>query len=319
MIERTERLLNLVIALRETRRPLAAEEIRTRVAGYAHDDLLAFRRMFERDKSDLRRLGVPIETLPLSRWDETPGYRIDPARYDLPAIELEPDELTGLALAAQAAGLADEVRGALRKLEIDTGVAVDAHDAHDLGPQPVGLDLQAPHRAELMEAQLTLTTVVFRYAPADGSAARRRVDPHGLVHRGGRWYLVGHDHDRDATRVFRLDRITGPVRAAREPGGFAPPVKEVRASSVVPAPEEEPVVATVTVVEELAWLVARRARGGGTPGEDGWIRYELAPADPEELLGWLCAHGDQVRLLSPAPLRARLVARLRAVVAMTVA
>lgn len=314
MIERTERLINLVIALRETRRPLTAEQIRTRVAGYGQEDLGAFRRMFERDKSDLRQLGVPVETTPVDRWDDTPGYRIDPARYDLPPIRLRPDELTGLALAAQAAGLADEVSGALRKLEIDTGGGVPGHD---LTPQPVGLALQASHRAELMEAQLARTTVAFRYAAPEGPPARRRVDPHGLVHRGGRWYLVGHDHDRDATRVFRLDRITSSVRAVGEPGGFPPPAQQVDADSVVPEPDEEPVTATVAAAEELAWQVARRARGGGTAHSPGWIRYELAPADPEELLGWLSAHGDQVRLLGPASLRGRLVARLEAILAAT--
>ena len=58
-----ERLMNLVIALLSTRGYLSAERIRASVAGYADcptDE--AFSRMFERDKAELRDLGIPLET-----------------------------------------------------------------------------------------------------------------------------------------------------------------------------------------------------------------------------------------------------------------
>jgi hypothetical protein len=108
MTDRLERLINLVIALRETRRPMTAADIRTRVAGYGQSDQEAFRRMFERDKADLRDLGVPVETASLEPYDDRPGYRIDPRQYNLPDVRLAADELAALALAVEATGLTDD-------------------------------------------------------------------------------------------------------------------------------------------------------------------------------------------------------------------
>lgn len=175
MTERLERLLNLVIALRETRCPLGAAEIRTRVAGYGQSDREAFRRMFERDKADLRQLGVPIETAPLGRFDDRTGYRIDPRRYDLPEVRLEPAELTALAMAVEVTGLADEAGSALLKLAVDTG---DPAAARAPGEPPIELALDAPHRSVLMEAQLARKVVRFTYTPPGRAPSRRTVDPY---------------------------------------------------------------------------------------------------------------------------------------------
>src|SRR3712207_7294903 len=64
---RAERLVNLVIALLGTRQFLTAARIRATVPGYEPDDGTeradeAFKRMFERDKAELREIGVPLET-----------------------------------------------------------------------------------------------------------------------------------------------------------------------------------------------------------------------------------------------------------------
>ena len=155
MTDRLERLVNLVIALRETSRPLLASDIRERVAGYGQPDPEAFRRMFERDKADLRALGIPIETEPLDRLaDDRLGYRIDPEAYDLPELHLAPEEVIALAIAVDATGLADAAAGGLRKLEVDAGgpgltSGVDSGGVA-LGRPVPGLDL-------LAEAQLTRT------------------------------------------------------------------------------------------------------------------------------------------------------------------
>lgn len=321
MIDRLERLLNLVIALRETRRPLPAGEIRERVAGYGQSDPEAFRRMFERDKADLRALGVPVETAPLDRFDDRTGYRIDPAAYDLPPVNLEPAELAALALALTATGLADDARAGLTKLTVAT--ALDAELEPDPGAArgtPVlAVALDAPHRGELMEAQLTRTPVRFRYRPLSGAAQQRTVDPHALVHRRGFWYLVGHDHDRAARRAFRLDRIDGTVRTAGEPGAYtAQP--DVGVDDVVPrlagtGPEQ----AEVAAAPSVAWVVARRALGGGRPevGADGTAtgrrRFTVAVDDPGAFLRWALEFGPEVEVLGPPALRSDAAARLAAV------
>lgn len=307
-MERLERLINLVIALRETRRPMPAAEIRRRVAGYGQEDHEAFRRMFERDKADLRALGVPVETAALDRLGEEVGYRIDPKRYDLPAVRLAPDELAALAVALEATGLAQEAGTGLLKLGVDAG-----DPTSDLGRRSTGLgvDLAAPHRTELMQAQLTRTRVRFRYAPAGRDVSSRTVDPHALVHRRGRWYLVGFDHDRQARRAFRLDRISGPVRTASDAGAFPPP-PDVSVDDVVPTVDVGRVQAEARVAPSIAWLVARRARGGGRPDADGWTRFDFEVTDEDVFASWALQFADEFEVLAPASLRARLVERVTA-------
>ena len=121
---RTERLVNLVICLLSTRRFLTAAQIAATVPGYEHDpddprDHEAFQRKFERDKAELRELGVPLETGTASVFDTEPGYRIARREYALPDIPLEPDEAAAVGIAArlwQHAGLAAAASSGLAKL-----------------------------------------------------------------------------------------------------------------------------------------------------------------------------------------------------------
>ena len=310
MTDRLERLINLVIALRETRRPMTAAEIRERVAGYGQPDQEAFRRMFERDKSDLRELGVPIDTVSLEPWEDRPGYRIDPRRYNLPDVALAPDELAALALAVQATGLHDEGAAALLKLEVAAGEPIGGRRSGDPG---LGLSLDAPHREALVAAQVSRTVVRFDYRPISRKVATRTVDPHAMVHRRGRWYLVGRDHDRDERRAYRLDRIEGAVTTVGEPGAFDEPDATVSVDDVVPArAAEDPEIAEVLASDEVAWQVARRARGGGAPSEDGWTRFVVPVRDAEEFLTWVLPLGPDLKVMEPPELRDLVISRLQA-------
>ena len=309
MTDRLERLINLVIALRETRRAMTAADIRERVAGYGQSDQDAFRRMFERDKADLRDLGVPIETVSLEPYEERPGYRIDPRRYNLPDVHLEADELAALALAVQATGLTDEGGAGLLKLEVaagsPTGLPTD--------PPPIGVTLDAPHLQTLVTAQVTRTTVQFAYRPMGRNVSERTVDPFAVVHRRGRSYLVGHDHDRDERRAFRLDRIEGAVKTVGSPGAFDEPAEDVSIDDVVPAPPPGgPQTAEVLASDEVAWQVARRARGGGEAGDDGWTRFTVGVRDPEEFVSWALSFGPDLVVTGPPELRQQAVAALKA-------
>src|SRR4028119_92548 len=119
---RAERLVNLVIALLGTRQYLTAARIRATVPGYEADDGTAradeaFKRMFERDKAELRDMGVPLETGRTSAFDTEDGYRIARADYELPEITLTGEEAAAVGLAlrlwesAQLAGAAQSARG----------------------------------------------------------------------------------------------------------------------------------------------------------------------------------------------------------------
>jgi predicted DNA-binding transcriptional regulator YafY len=299
--ERLERLINLVIALREASRPLTAAEVHERVAGYGQDDHEAFRRMFERDKADLRALGVPVDTAPLDRWGDELGYRIDPERYDLPAVEFTPGELAALAVAVAATGLGELAEPGLRKLAVAAGQTPGSPaDPH------VALPLGTPHWIVLAEAQAARTTVTFDYQRPGDEARPRTVNPHALVHRRGHWYLVGHDHDRAASRAFRLDRIVGTVRTKGQAGAFEPP-PEVRPDDVVPDPPPGPAFAEVAAGPGIAWQVARRARGVGRPAADGWVVFTVPVGDPDQFVSWALSHGPEIEVVEPTELRARIV------------
>ncbi|MGI9016598.1 MAG: helix-turn-helix transcriptional regulator [Euzebya sp.] len=318
MVNRLERLVNLVIALRETRRPLTVDQINDRVAGYGGERNDAWRRMFERDKSDLRDLGVPLRTERLDRFDETLGYRIAPADYDLPAVSLTPAELTALALAVQLTGLADDAAPALDKLAVDADLAGEQRAVRRL---PLELGLDAPNRTLLSEALVNRQRVSFSYRKSSTqSPSKRRVEPHALLHWHGQWYLRGFDRDRVADRTFRLDRIEGRVRPTGEHGAVTIPVQPPDPRDVVPGASQQVVEAVVEADDQSAWAVARRARGPGTPVGDsadvkGTVRrrFTVRTSDPDELIGWLVELGPGVELISPTGLRTRLVEHLRAI------
>ena len=216
---KTERLLGLVVCLLSTRRYLTADQIRQAVPGYPEQDDL-FKRMFERDKEDLRDLGVPLETGLNHPFDDDPGYRIRQQAYELPELRLEADEAAVLGLAArvwQRAALEGAAAGALLKLR---AAGIEAGDDH---PAPQGIEprLGTPEPAfgPLWEAVRDRRPVTFSYRAAGRSEPQRReLEPWGVVNRHGRWYVAGWDRGRGATRVFRLSRIAGTVKFGGPPG-----------------------------------------------------------------------------------------------------
>lgn len=314
MIDRLERLINLVIALRETRRPLGAEEIRQRVAGYGHDEYESFRRMFERDKADLRRLGVPVEAVAIEFGEAVEGYRIDPESYDLPAAEFDDEELAALAVAVQATGLADVAGTGIRKLEVARGGGRDAPDPLSGADPVVAVALDEPHRSVLTDAQITRTRVRFSYRPADGGTSTRTVEPHGMVFRRGHWYVVGRDAERQAVRSFRLDRIEGTVRTTGRAAAFVPPPGELDVSAVLPSDEDDRLTAVLAARDVIAWKVARRATGEGRRLPDGRTAYEVTDR-PASLERWMLEDGPDVELIEPPWLRRRIHRHLAAVLA----
>jgi len=226
---RTERLVNLVICLLSTRRFLTAAQIAATVPGYEHDpedprDHEAFQRKFERDKAELRELGVPLETGTASVFDTESGYRIARRDYALPDIPLAPDEAAAVGIAGrlwQHAGLAAAASSGLAKLR---AAGVDVDPQATLGMEPiVTVD---PAFAPLTAAARDRRAVTFDYRVPEGDGpSTRRLQPWGVVCWRGRWYVVGHDLDRGAARCFRLSRVVGAVRTTGRDGAYQPPAE----------------------------------------------------------------------------------------------
>ncbi|WP_202637790.1 helix-turn-helix transcriptional regulator [Bailinhaonella thermotolerans] len=306
---KTERLLNLVICLLHTRRPLTAVQIRQAVPGYPEGDE-AFQRMFERDKGELRELGIPIE-VGADPWDDEPGYRIPRQAYELPEITIEPDEAAVLGLAAQVwrrAGLAEAASGALLKLRA-AGAETEEPSA---GALEFRVDTRDPAFPALWEAVRDRRPVAFHYRTAGHEAARERVvEPWGVVSRRGKWYLAGHDRDRDEPRVFRLSRIEGQVRFAGRPGTVTVPEGVNVREMVVPydrQPHDR--VAVVRLREGACEGLRHRARDL-RPDGPGWDRAELVYADTERFAGWVVAFGADAEVVEPPDAREAVIRRLK--------
>ncbi len=211
--DRTERLLNLVICLLGARRPVSRATLRDGIPGYgeaASDE--AFERMFERDKDELRQMGIPIETV-VNVQGEVEGYLIDQSTYAMPEIDFDAAEQAVLGLAARVwseAALAAEAGAALRKIEAATGETWSPL----IPGRPAAGDEALP---VLWEAIRSRSLVRFDYLARGREAIEERlVEPWATAYREGAWYLVGLSRERGAGRAFRLSRIQGPVSRLRE-------------------------------------------------------------------------------------------------------
>ncbi|MGH2736676.1 MAG: helix-turn-helix transcriptional regulator [Actinomycetota bacterium] len=310
-MRRIERLINLIIALLETRTPMSAEQIRRKVAGYDEqptDD--AFRRAFERDKESLRDMGIPLEVRKADPLDEhSDGYLIPKERYYLPDLELEPDELAALRLAVESASQAPAASAGFMK------ISVDQYNAPLEGPRVVwGADMAAdePRLAGLYEAQLDRRSVRFTYERPTGEVSVRTVEPYGLVNRRGHWYLVGRDADRDAQRSFRVSRIKGGIETLDEryqvPSGVDP-----RAALPAEGFEigDEPVEAVVRFDPATSWWAEQNMAGSPrTEAPGGALDVTLPVANLGALVNWVLGFGSSVTILSPEAARARLLEHL---------
>jgi predicted DNA-binding transcriptional regulator YafY len=310
-MRRIERLINLIAALLETSRPMTADEIRTQIAGYEPGTLEAFRRSFERDKADLRAMGIPIEVRRLDPLTDVEGYVIPKSLYYLPELDLEPDELTALRLAAESVlGGGEVAESGLMKL------SVDAPAESWSGPRVVwGADLAAeqPALAAIYPALLERRAVAFRYRGASADEVTgREVDPYGLVHRRGNWYVVGRDRAKDAVRAFKVARIEGEPRVLEEsydvPEGFR---AEEHMAGEAWEVGDTPATATVRFGPEVRWWAEqnhpdapRRERPGGA------IDVELQVSNVDALVSWAIGLGPGVEILEPASARAAVLEHL---------
>jgi proteasome accessory factor B len=309
---KTERLLNLVICLLYTRQPLSKAKIRDAVPQYGTTaSLEAFDRMFERDKDELRDLGIPLVTEPGDAlFDDEPGYRIDRREYALPEISFAADELAVLGLASRAwaqASLAGPAAQALRKLE---AAGVERDDASLIGIEP-RVRTAEPAFESVKNAVLERTPVAFTYRTAgSGEVALRHVQPWGIASWHGRWYLTGFDTDRDAPRVFRLGRMEGKVATEGEAASYDVPAgHQPKAMISTVAVESDPRPAVLRVRVAAGHSLRRRARSIQDL-DDTWSRVDLDFTDTEAFADEVSSFGPDILVENPAELKESVIRRL---------
>jgi proteasome accessory factor B len=305
--DKTERLLNLLIALTAAARPLGREELRTALADHYGRDQSddAFEKMFERDKDELRSMGIPLETV-TNAHNEVVGYRIQDDRMQMPRIELTSQEAAVIAAAAAlwtTASVATTARSGQIKLE-----AV----GHRQAPADLGMAsyLQAPDSVfeALLEAATTRRPVEFAYRKPGQGPESRRVEPWGLVSREGHWYLVGHDLDRTDVRVFRLSRIEGNIDVTGPDAAFTVPEDTNLSALVRASTSTSGGVARVQAASGLAVGLRRLA------GVDLDVTEFVVPyTDLDAVVADICAQGDQVMVTEDSDVRAAVIAHLEGI------
>lgn len=313
-----ERQTNLVVALMATEIGLTKQQILDSVSGYRQRAETgtrtdALEKMFERDKDELRTLGVPIETIGDSSDPNDlreARYRIPKAEYDLPAdISFSAAELAVLQLAGSvwsAESASADAQAGVRKIR---ALGIDG-DEPIIGFAP-RITTRESSFAPLQTAIEECRIVAFEYLKPGESAPRRRtVAPLALLDFEARWHVYGIDQDADGERTFLLSRIVGEVSSTRK--GFDPSLRDGAGERALAGLEEvaarHSALVEITPGTEAALRLGRRA----TPATQG---FSIPYVDVHILADELASYGPEVRVVDPPQLRDAVIERLTAIVA----
>ncbi len=314
-----ERQLNLVSYLLSSRMPVPFSDIRGRVVGY--DDKAspdAVEKRFDRDKADLRSIGVNIEYIQSDPFGRA-GYVIDPRGYFLRETKLEPEDAMLLAVLQRTLGVVDDnlgrnLKSALAKLTIDSQLPeplrASVGEQHLLTLGRPDSDPGRKHVAELGEAVGRRRRVEFRYHTVDANRTEARtVRPYGLGLVDGNWHLVGFDETRKpkgAVRQFRIDRIVGKLAVLDKQDDAYEVPAEFDISRHIEQQEFEigegsEIEVTVELDDVATWLMARRRRGAGEleEREDGTGLFRVTIRSEEGFFRWMAEFGQHARVVAP--------------------
>ncbi|WP_426827544.1 helix-turn-helix transcriptional regulator [Candidatus Planktophila dulcis] len=291
-----------------TKRFITKSEIFKTIEGYEGSSE-SKERMFERDKDDLRSLGIEIEVGSFDPiFNDEAGYRIKQERYQLDLGDITALEISLLSLAAQAwqgASLDDAAQRALVKLN-SLGIAVDETNLPVSIPflSDGGLDLPKITHA-IAEHQI----LEFIYRNYDLSEENRRVVPIGLSTRSGYWYLTGVDQDIEEVRTFRFDRVIGSFTVKKGPKNFETP-ENFDSQNLFERVENIDAVIDV----RRGKGTSLRALASSTKSIGEWDQLQIPILDMRTLSALILWHGDDVYVHSPVDLREIVISSLKEIV-----
>jgi len=272
---KSERLVNLTIALLATKRYLTKSEIFRTVEGYEGSPE-AMERMFERDKDDLRSLGIAIELGSFDPlFEDEAGYRITPSSYKLDLGELDGTDIALLSIAASAwTGLAPRINGTNENFTVIT------------------------------DAIIRRSEIEFEYVSSDLTKQQRRIAPYSLRGQSGSWYLVGQDLEKNSLRTFRLDRVVSEVSASKKINAYVIP-DEIPDHGA----EEVREIARIRIRKNRGHQL--RSYATVLESDEEWDEVSLPIVDANWLLRTILWHRDDVVLLEPSTLRKQIVQSLK--------
>jgi predicted DNA-binding transcriptional regulator YafY len=270
------------------------------VLGYDGQTDEAFHRMFERDKDVLRKLGVPLNRQALDAWEVDYGYTVDPDEYAVPDPGLSEEERVALSVAARMVRLGGSYAGLDALLKLG-GIE------RSVGLEPLGADLGA--EAEVLGSLFGAITE-HRAVKFDYRASERQLDPYGIAHRRGHWYLVG--AGAEGERIYRVDRI-GKLTVSQKTGTFAKPkgfdVRSLMDGQPWEAGSDPEVEATIRFDSEVAWWAARTL---GLERPEAELVATVPVANRDALVGWVLSFGDAAEVLDPPEIRDEIRTRVEA-------
>lgn len=308
MSRKIERLINLTIALLATKRYLTKSEIFRSVEGY-EGGADTKERMFERDKDDLRTLGILIDVGnfdPL--FNDEAGYRIKAEKYQLDLGEITPTEISLLSLAAEAwegAAFADAAQSAILKLS-SIGVPADPIDIPGLTSK---LSNSSKELETITEAIANSDFLIFDYLSTDSVAEKRTMIPIALSNRSGFWYVSGVDQEIQEVRTFRMDRVQSSMNNRKNSDTFEFPIGFELSDT------------ETAVTSRMAVIDVRKGKGRALRtlaisvkdlGE--WDQIKVPIHTVNSLAAEILWHGDDVFVHEPADLREYIIEQLLALI-----
>ena len=299
---KTERLINLTLALLATKRYLKKSEILSNVAGYEGTQE-AKERMFERDKDDLRSLGIEIEVGDLDIFfEDEPGYRIPQKSYELNVTNLSGRELALLSIASSFwndSVLGPNAQSGIRKLQ-SLGI-----------PATLDFEFRMKYRfdnpSELLEqiAKAILQKSRIKFSYDSSSLKLRHLEPYRIVFWNSYWYLIGMDIDRKGIRLFKLSRFLGGIERSKKKNEFEIPSDFIVADHLPKSEVEVIHSSKVEIRKEAGALLRQRGRLLSQGSE--FDTYEINYENERMFLRELVWHGVNVRVLEPDNLKAGLL------------
>jgi proteasome accessory factor C len=323
--EKLIRQLSLISFLMAQGRPVSALEIKREVEGYSDMNDDAFARRFYADRAELESLGIQLGVeKPGEGFFEAELYSLPPENFYLDAIKFEDEELASLSTALSLLtdggfAYAEPLRLALQQVAWGHPNPVSEGDR---APVEMAMTASAGGR-DLSQRLSKIETAISRrktieftyYTMERDETEKRKVDPFHLVFRSGQFYLIGHSHERDAVRVFRLSRIQGKVGyASKAEHDFSPPENFDRRDYGQRADWQLGEIrgtAKLFVRDRIAWLIERdfgaygelrpARKSDDAPGK-GSV-FETAYASPRELIAWVLRWRQNAEVLEPEELR----------------
>jgi proteasome accessory factor B len=306
---KSERLVNLTIALLGSSRWITKEQIFSSVDGY-EGETDSKERMFERDKDDLRNLGIEIEVGSFDPlFDDEPGYRIRPDHYRSHINDISPRELSLVTLATrmwQGAVLDSSALSALIKLK---SLGIDSDLDAIPAIEPI-IHTSDENLVSIIDAITQLRTISFLYLAPDLTQQNRVLNPYGAGTKGGYWYVAGYDLDKKDIRLFRLDRIDSQISLQGKIGSYEiPPDFSMSERLATPAKTN---LATLKVRRGKAQKIVLSSRI--VKDDDEWLTVEYPYLHQSELLADALWHLDDIELIEPVEARSAIISALQTIV-----